>query len=340
MLRIHFGWRDVQNVRLAQQPDPLWELMCAVCRWQTGQGPLEFGHWRRETAGRLTRDPRGARALDMLRAFVPTAGYIPDLLTPPVTGEGLEAGLESVRTTPRGRLESELTRLAEATPPPGGTRGPRVPATASAALVTALLRDSFHALLGPYWQQVRSSVGDDVAVRARSVLGGGTAALLDSLGPFARWNPPHLEVDYPTDRELHLEGRGLTLVPSYFCWRRPTALADPGLDPVLVYPIARQPLDIVRSGEQRLEQLLGRTRSAVLTDVASHRTRTTTEVAHTLGLAPASASYQVGVLRGAGLIVSHREGKHVAHSATPLAFGLLAGNGQTFRRGSKAWSLP
>lgn len=340
MLRIHFGWRDLQNVRVAQQPDPLWELMCAVCRWQTGQGPLEFGHWRRETAGRLARDSRAARALYTLRAFVPTSGYIPDLLTPPVTGEGLEAGLESVRTTPRGRLESELTRLAGTALPPGEARGPRLPTTTSPALVTALLRDSFRTLLAPYWQQVRSSVGDDVAVRARTVLGGGTAALLDSLGPFARWNPPHLEVDYPTDRELRLDGRGLTLVPSYFCWRRPTALADPGLDPVLVYPIARQPLDIVRSGEQRLEHLLGRTRSAVLADVASHRTRTTTEVAHALGLAPASASYQVGVLRGAGLIVSHREGKHVAHSATPLALGLLAGNGQTFRGGPEARSVP
>jgi DNA-binding transcriptional ArsR family regulator len=338
LLRIHFGWRDIQNVRLAQQPDPLWELMCAVCRWQTGQGPFAFGHWRHETAGRLARDPHAARALHTLRAFVPTSGYIPDLLTPPVTGEGLEAGLETVRATPRGRLVSELTRLAEAQPAAGGAVSPRIPAAVSLGLVTNLLRDSFHTLLEPYWQHVRSSVGDDVAVRARTVLGGGTAALLESLRPFARWNPPYLEVDYPADRELRLEGRGLTLVPSYFCWRRPTALADPGLDPVLVYPIAKQPLDIVRAGEERLEHLLGRTRSAVLAEVASHRVRTTTEVARSLGLAPASASYQVGVLRGAGLVVSCRQGKHVAHAATPLALSLLAGNGRSIRPASKAWS--
>ncbi|MGC0335396.1 hypothetical protein [Streptomyces sp. SLBN-8D4] len=118
-------------------------------------------------------------------------------------------------------------------------------------------------------------MGDDVSVRTRVVLDGGTAALLEGLHPFARWNPPYLDVDYPVDRELRLEGRGLMLVPSYFCWRRPTALADPELDPVLVYPVMKQPLEIARAGEKRLDRLLGRTRSAVLVDVAGHSTRTT-----------------------------------------------------------------
>ncbi len=77
------------------------------------------------------------------------------------------------------------------------------------------------------------------------------AALLEGLRPFAHWNPPYLDVDYPVDRELRLEGRGLMLVPSYFCWRRPMALADPGLDPVLVYPVKKQPLELARAGEER-----------------------------------------------------------------------------------------
>ncbi|MET9460798.1 helix-turn-helix domain-containing protein [Streptomyces canus] len=81
--------------------------------------------------------------------------------------------------------------------------------------------------------------------------------------------------------------------------------------------------------------MLGRTRSAVLVDVAGRRTRTTTEFARALGLAPASASYQIGVLRGAGLVVSRRDGKHVEQTATPLALNLPAGTGTTFRRGSK-----
>ncbi|WP_294012880.1 helix-turn-helix domain-containing protein [Streptomyces sp.] len=302
MLRIHFGWRDLENIRIAQQPEPLWELMCAVCRLQTSQGLVEFGHWRRETGRRLSRDRRASHALHTLRSVIPASGYIPDFLTPSATGECLEAGLDTLRATPRDRLAAELTRFADTRPVPGWMRGPHEPAVASLTLVSDALRASFRTLLEPH---------------------------------FARWNPPYLEVDYPVDRELRLEGRGLTLVPSYFCWRRPTALADPDLDPVLVYPVMKQPLDIAKAGEERLERLLGRTRSAVLVDVAGHRTRTTTELARALGLAPASASYQVGVLRGAGLVVSRRDGKHVEHTATPLALNLLAGTGTTFRRGSK-----
>ncbi len=39
-----------------------------------------------------------------------------------------------------------------------------------------------------------------------------------------RWCPPVLEVAYPRqtrDRDLYLNGRGLTLVPSYFNWGDP-----------------------------------------------------------------------------------------------------------------------
>ncbi|WLW58189.1 helix-turn-helix domain-containing protein [Streptomyces sp. YU58] len=334
MLRIHFGWRDLENVRLAQQPDPLWELMCAICRLQTHQGPLEFGRWRRRSTHLLSRDGRADEALRTLRTFIPAAGYIPDFLTPPVTGEYLDAALERVRATPRDRLVAELARLAASRPLPGWVRGPHERPASSLLLVADALRDSFRVLLEPYWRQVRSAVGDDVAVRARAVLGGGTGALLTGLHPFARWNPPYLDVDYPVERELRLEGRGLTLVPSYFCWRRPTALADPGLDPVLVYPVAKRPFDSALTGEEGLERLLGRTRSAVLVEVAGHRTRTTTDVARALDLAPASASYQIGVLRGAGLIVSRRAGKRVEHSVTPLARGLLSGSGSPLAGGA------
>ncbi|MFC8665453.1 hypothetical protein [Streptomyces sp. NPDC057199] len=82
-------------------------------------------------------------------------------------------------------------------------------------------------------------VGADRAVRAREMLRGGVEALLSTLGPSLRWRPPHLEAEYPLDRELRLDGRGLLLVPSVFCWQAPITLTDPRLPPVLVYPVAR-----------------------------------------------------------------------------------------------------
>ena len=107
------------------------------------------------------------------------------------------------------------------------------------------LRTYYDAFLEPVRDRIGAAVSADVAWRSRSLVTGGTRALLDTFGtralldtfrPMAVWQPPVREVDYPVERELHLEGRGLLLVPSYFCWRRPIALVDESIRPVLVYP--------------------------------------------------------------------------------------------------------
>ncbi|MFF1450477.1 helix-turn-helix domain-containing protein [Streptomyces sp. NPDC058274] len=315
----------------------MWELICGICRLETAQGPLEFGPWRRSARARLLADPVAGRALRPLRELVPASGYIPDFLTPPVTGDGLSASLERVRGTPRTRLDRDLSRLAESRRVPNwaGTLG-RPGGDGLKALSEALGR-SFRALMEPHWPHIRGAVANDVGMRTRALLDGGTQALLDGLRPLARWRAPVLEVDYPVRRDLHLEGRGLLLVPSYFCWRRPTALADPGLDPVLVYPVAKPPLDIaVRSAEDGLERLLGRTRATVLTAVAGPSARTSSEVARAVGISLPSVSYQIGVLRDGGLVASHRDGKYVLHTATSLGQRLIISGGGGTRPGPEA----
>ncbi|MFF3583908.1 ArsR/SmtB family transcription factor [Streptomyces mirabilis] len=323
MLRIHFTSDDLQNIRVARQPDPLWELMCSVCRLETGQGPLEFGHWRRSARQRFSGDSNLGRALRPLRALIPATGYIPDFLTPPVTGGGLSAGLDQLLRTPRVQMVRELSRLAESRPVPSWAASLGRPGSDALKVLASSLGVYFRGLLEPHWLHIRTAVGNDVGVRARALLDGGTQALLESLRPVARWSAPVLEVDYPVQRDLYLEGRGLLLVPSYFCWRRPTALADPGLDPVLVYPVAKTPLAVAAGTDGGVERLLGRTRAAVLTEVAGQSARTTSEVAEAVGIALPSASYQIGVLRDGGLVASHRDGKYVLHTATLLGLRLL-----------------
>jgi DNA-binding transcriptional ArsR family regulator len=56
---------------------------------------------------------------------------------------------------------------------------------------------------------------------------------------------------------------------------------------------------------------------------------TSTELSARLGIPIASASEHVGVLRDAGLVVSHRAGRTVLHALTPLALAVL---GDSFRR--------
>ncbi|MEW1827118.1 helix-turn-helix domain-containing protein [Streptomyces sp. NPDC088196] len=323
MLRIHFTPQDLQSVRVARQPHALWELVCGVCRLDARQGALEFGHWRRSVHEWLAKDPRARRALSPLQTLIPPVGYIPDFLTPSVTGDGLAGGLDEVRATSRTRLTHELSRLAESRPLPPWVSTLDRPGVKALGALTRALELSCKTLLEPYWPRIQTAVGNDVELRSRALLDGGTSGLLNALRPHARWHAPVLEVDYPVDRELHLEGRGLLLIPSYFCWRRPTALADPTLGPVLVYPVAKQPLEIVRANKGGLERLLGRTRTVVLADLASHGARTTSEVASAANIALPSASYQLGVLRDGGLIASRREGQFVRHSATQLGLRLL-----------------
>ncbi|MBM9510587.1 ArsR/SmtB family transcription factor [Actinacidiphila acididurans] len=324
MLRIHFTTEDLQRVRVARAPDPLWELMCSVCRVQTRQGPLAFGHWRRSAHQRLRADPKARDALAVLRALIPPAGYIPDFLTPAPAGPELGAGLETVRATPRAQVVRDLARLA-ATGAAGAAAYAVVAGRGGLGDVTGALTTYHDALLAPHWPQIRAAVAKDVALRARALLEGGTRELLTGLRPFATWAAPVLAVDYPVDRDLHLAGRGLLLVPSYFCWRRPTAFADPDLPPVLVYPVAKDPLALCRThAEDGVVRLLGRTRAAVLTEAASTEARTTSEIAEAVGVSLPSASYQLGVLRDAGLLASHRSGKYVLHTATPLGLDLLA----------------
>lgn len=325
MLRIHFTAQDLQNIRISRRPHPLWELVCAACRLATHQGPLEFGAWRRSVRDQLATDPVAGRALHTVQTLVPPFGYIPDFLTPSVPEGGLSAALEEIQATPPGRLRHELGRLAAARPLPAWTTTLGRPGDRGMRSLATALEISAGTLLGPRWAHARRAIRDEVDLRSRILLDGGVLALLESLRPLARWTAPVLEVEYPTHRDLHLEGRGLLLVPSYFCWRRPTALADPALGPVLVYPVTARPLDSIALNDNGLDRLLGRTRASVLADVARSGPRTTSEVATAVGIALPSASYQLAVLRDGGLVASRRDGQYVRHTVTLMGHRLLDG---------------
>jgi hypothetical protein len=137
-----------------------------------------------------------------------------------------------------------------------------------------------------------------------------------------------LEVDYPVEHDIHLGGRGLLLVPSVFCWRVPVTLIDPGLPPVLVYPVTRgpdwwQPAAGGR-GAKTLANLLGPTRAACLRVIENGCT--TTELARRTGVSPPTASQHAGALREAGLTASTRRANTMLHTLTPLGAALLAAN--------------
>ncbi|MFI9203654.1 ArsR/SmtB family transcription factor [Streptomyces sp. NPDC053048] len=325
-MRIHFTGVDLGRIRMSAEPDLLWETLLAAHMVQTGQGPLIFGEWRNRIRDRLT-DP-----MRRLLALAPPRGYSPDFLTPPEATEGLTTGLDAMLSLPRATLRRDLELLAPERQDLNFVRAlaeGRVPAlNALGDGITA-----FHDLaVRPYLGKMREHISADRAARTQAILLSGGEQLLSTLHPAIRWNPPVLEVAVPgTTEDLYLEGRGLRLVPSFFCWRAPTVLRDPELPPVLVYPITHDPawlLDIHGprgggSGEPPLAALLGRTRAEVLE--ATARGCTTSELARRVRIAMATASHHATVLRDAGLITTHRANGRAYHTLSVLGRDLLNG---------------
>ncbi|MFJ3924699.1 hypothetical protein [Streptomyces sp. NPDC090022] len=66
--------------------------------------------------------------------------------------------------------------------------------------------------------------------------------------------------------DVHLDGRGLTLIPSYFCWHSAVTFTDPQLPRVLVYPLLHPQAHTPSSPKTRpaLDKLIGRSRTRIL----------------------------------------------------------------------------
>ncbi|MFF4876471.1 winged helix-turn-helix domain-containing protein [Micromonospora sp. NPDC000668] len=330
MLKIHFSGEDILRTRVAPAADPVWESVLSLHVLQGRTRDPLTSNWRRTVARHLRQDVASDQ-LRLLFALNPPRGYFPDFLTPYASVHGFGAGLDAVRSTPKEVLHRDLTVLASENPLPSS-------ASALARGDVDVLRhlaesmEQYRSLaISPYWSRIQSAVEADRTRRARALLDGGVEGLLASLRPAMRWEGGVLEVrDYPHSRELHLDGRGLLLVPSFFCAATPVALLDPALPPVLVYPVDRlgglAPADgaaptVPGSVRDSLAALLGRTRAAVLQ--ASDDGCTTGEVARRLNISPAAASQHATVLRNAGLLVSHRERNTVLHTLTPLGRAML-----------------
>ncbi|KOG17167.1 hypothetical protein ADK35_25305 [Streptomyces viridochromogenes] len=328
MLRIHFTSRDLECLRIADRPDPLWEIICSVCRLQTREGPQAFDLWRRQVRDGQRRGGAPGRSVRALGSLVPYAKYFPDFLTP--SGErqdhALEDGIDRVLATPRRQLNHEIGLVAAdgRTPfaGPALARGERE----VLLLLGGLLRVYHEAFVAPVWEAMEAAVRADVSRRSRALLTDGIGGLLNTFSPMARWRSPVLEADYPVDRDMYLEGRGLLLIPSYFCWRRPITLVDRSLRPVLVYPVEKSAPLVSAAGQAELSRLLGSTRAALLQEAAVRAWGTTSQLAAKVGISLPSASQQLTVLRETGLLSSHRDGKHVLHAATPLGRRLLGGH--------------
>jgi DNA-binding transcriptional ArsR family regulator len=199
---------------------------------------------------------------------------------------------------------------------------PGLPATES-------VRACWQVNVAPYWHLVRALVRADAERRVRVILAGGMSGLLSTLHPNVQWRPPVLRVSSGAEQDLCLNGRGLRLLPSFFCWPGPTLVHRPDAVPVLVFPVDRtfdwlQRAKDVAHARRGVIMLLGTTRAAILSATAGPG-RSTTELAEIVGVSPPTVSQHTSVLRNAGLITTRRDGVAVIHQVTDLGITLLMG---------------
>ncbi|MDX3191653.1 transcriptional regulator [Streptomyces sp. MN03-5084-2B] len=320
-LRIRFAAADLTRLTFATRPDPLWELLLSLHALQSGTPDPRVDRWR---AG-VTLD----RATRSLLRLAPPRGYSPDFLTPAAASAGLAAGLDEVLRTPARRIATELALLTRRPAPPQW--GARLAAGDRHELADLGrgLAEYHRRTLRPHWARIEKVVDDELTARTRVLAAQGTDVLLNSLHPALTWRDHVLEIggDHVTG-ELELGGRGLRLVPAYFCRQAPTLLADPGLPPVLVYPAEARPEPTAAASEApgdsaALANLLGATRATALRVLADGCT--TTELGNRVGITTSAASYHASILRSSGLVTTERTGTAVVHQLTVLGADLLGG---------------
>ncbi|MEU5881020.1 winged helix-turn-helix domain-containing protein [Spirillospora sp. NPDC047279] len=326
MLRIYFTAEDVARTRIADGPDPLWELGLSMQMLRPQRGDALFGAWRRE-AWRAVRQGHSGQIIDLLLALNPNVGYFPDFLNPIQAAHGLEHGLETIRATGITALVHDIGKLATARRLPDGVR--RLAAGEPRMLIelTTAMRTCHDVMVKPYRRSIDTAVGHDRRRRVDALTSGGVEGMLAGLRPMMRWSHGELSIPSHRDQELHLGGRGLLLIPSYFCVSGPLTMFNPSLPPVLVYPVERgaDALPGLPTCPPRgLKALIGPNRTIVLQELHNGHA-TTTQLAYRAGISPASASEHAKILREAGLITSRRDRNRVIHDLTPLGLALLLG---------------
>ncbi|AXB42480.1 ArsR/SmtB family transcription factor [Amycolatopsis albispora] len=323
LLRIVFERADLQRVRVAPGPDPMWETVLSLHCARERPATARLADWRERTRRRFREADAPRRWLSTMFSLVPRRGPFPDFLTPGDRITDVAAGCEALACTPRAALRADVAAVFADRRAPGWAGDLAAGRLGQVQAVTEATRRAHDLLVAPHWPEVGGVVGADRARRADTLVTAGVGQMLAELPGVVGWDGAELLMRYPVERTVHLSGRGLTLVPAYFCTDRPVTLMDPERVPVLVYPAAGG-LPAERAVSPELVKLLGRTRAECLGAVGVPRS--TSELAHLLGTSVSAASKQATVLREAGLLRSERQGAAVVHSLTQLGAGLLDGH--------------
>lgn len=339
-MELRFAEADLLGIRFAISP--LAEALGALGAVLSPSRHAYHLPWLREARARqvigVRLDVRELAALlgapSHVPGFIPS--YVPDFLSPPPDtplGDADEQ-LRLIRATADAQVLRELRQSVADRPVPPAL----VPLLADLAAARELLADQmaavWSALVEPYWPLLRDLLHADILGRARQLVDGGARAMLAGLHDRVSWHAGMLHVARTDDAgdAVELGGRGLQLVPSVFGWPHVQLMLVPPWQPALIYPARGIGALWARTGgrpalaaHDGLPAVIGRTRTDLLRELIEPST--TTALARTLRVAPATVAGHLKILRGARLVASHRVGRSVYYETTPLGYALVHDGG-------------
>ncbi|MFE0697522.1 ArsR/SmtB family transcription factor [Streptomyces sp. NPDC058869] len=334
--RIHFTAEDLARTRVKTTLGVAAETVDGVKRLRERDRAPALRGWRTSVTSGLGGSLR-EQALPLM-ALMPAQGPQIDIATLTGGATGIDEAVDNLLTASPAMTRLEVEYLDVHPAHRGWARALADGDRGARRELAKALRACHTVAVAPYWAQMHLHLASTRDGYMRTMAEDGVEGLLETVGaPLVRWRPPVLEVRHPHDADIHLRGRGLVIAPTVFSSRQVELLhnlADPEQPPILALPTAGGEMNgsaqwlVGESAEGALEDLVGRTRAAVLATVADGCS--TTELARRLRISPATASQHASVLRRAALITTRRDGKAVLHTTTRLGASLLAATNHGF----------
>lgn len=332
MKRIIFTPEDLIRIRIGAPLGALGETMLATRALQRSNVAVYAG-WRQQVSAAIPAD------FGRIAEIFPADENFLDLITPTRGARTMSGGIEALHLASRVELRNEVETVVRRRAIGGESPLPTWTAElferdSGTRQSVASAVEAFHSVaFAGRWTHIQTYLEVAAERMARTMAAEGVERLLSGLMPHARWRAPVLEVLRAKHcHDEHLGGRGLLIVPSLFAWPEPITLhstVDEAAPMMLVVPVLRDIGDFAaawgpRGTNEALTALLGRTRAAALQVIAEGCS--TTELARSLGVSPATASEHASILREAGLIESWRHRNAMRHELTTLGVALLEGD--------------
>ncbi|NGN63513.1 helix-turn-helix transcriptional regulator [Streptomyces sp. A7024] len=251
--------------------------------------------------------------------------YVPDFLCPvPRRYEpSLDEELAEVAATPPDVVTAQLRNAYGRDPLPAPVTAvlDKGGAAELARVCAEQLRTCWTVGLRETWPEVRRILDEDVRHHSARAGRTGFAGLVGGLHPSLDWDGEQVTMEHAADRAVDDLADGLVLAPSAFLPRTALWAGVPGRA-MIGYP-ARGRGQVWAAPRPGAEDagVLGLRKAALLSDLAV--ARSTTELARRHALSPATVSYHLSRLHGAGLVARRQDGHSVLYERTSRAAALL-----------------